>query len=181
MYVGFGLLKTKKQLTKGTMFSKNKILVTGIGSGLGKSIYESIPGADGLTRKNRDAILKSNIEYDLIIRSAFNTKNAGRNEVDDHFKYIDDNVLLTNELTGLEHKKFVYISSIAVHGESTPYSQTKLFAEAIVQKKSTSPLIVRCSSLLGKAMRNNTITRIIQESNPKITLSKEFLIFFLNY
>jgi len=163
------------------MFSKNKILVTGTGSGLGKYIYESLPGASGLTRKNRNLILESDHEYDLIIHTAFNTKNAGKDEVDNYFKYIDDNVLLTNELTGLKHKKFIYISSIAVHGESTPYSQTKLFAESIVQKKSTNPLIVRCSSLLGKTMRRNTITRIIQESNPKITLSKESTYNFISH
>ena len=166
---------------KDTMFSKNKILVTGINSGLGKFIYESIPGAIGLSRENRASILKSETKYDLIIHSAFNTKNAGKNEIDDNFKYIDDNVLLTNELSSLKHKKFVYISSIAVHGEKTPYSQTKLFAESIIQKKSNNPLIVRCSSLLGKTMRDNTITRIIKESRPKITLSKESTYNFISH
>ena len=164
------------------MANRKKILITGPKSGLGRYIYETFPGSVGLTRKNRDAILGREDEYDLIIHSAFNTKNAGRNKVDDYFKFVDDNILLTNELVSLNHKKFIYISSIAVYDDViTPYSQTKMFSESIVQKKSNNPLIVRCSSLLGRHMRPNTITKLIQENNPKITLSKDSTYNFIRH
>ena len=152
----------------------NKILVTGTKSGLGKYIYETLPNTVGLSRENRKILIKKNDCYDMIIHCAFNTKNAGKKDIDDYFDYVDDNILLTNDLVKLKHKKFVYMSSISVYDKiPTPYNQTKLFAESIVQKISNKPLIIRCASLLGSAMRSNTITKIITEDNPRITLSKE--------
>jgi dTDP-4-dehydrorhamnose reductase len=167
------------------MFLKNKklkILVTGTNSGLGKYINNILPNSIFLNRKNRKTIIKSREEYDIIIHCAFNTKNAGRKDVKDVFSYIDDNILLTNELTSIRHKKFVYISSIAVYDELiSPYMQTKIYAESIVQNKSNNPLIVRCSSLLGRHMRKNTLTKIITEEKPKITLAKNSTYNLINH
>jgi nucleoside-diphosphate-sugar epimerase len=150
------------------------ILVTGIKSGLGKYIYESLPSAKGLTRENKELIVGTNKGYDLIIHCAFNAQGAGKNQIYDYYKYVDDNILLTKELTKLEHKKFVYISSISVYNEElSAYKYTKLFSESIVGECASEPLILRCSSLLGKTMRANTLMRIIKEKRPKITLTKK--------
>ena len=152
------------------MSSTNKTLVTGINSGLGKYIYENTSNSVGLTRENRQDVLKS--EYDLIIHCAFHSDRG--NDIDDYYDYIDSNILLTNELVKLKHKRFVYISSLAVYDEDySAYKHTKLCSEAIVNKKANNPLIMRVPAMLGVDIRPNTIFRILKEHKPKLTLSEE--------
>ena len=126
------------------MSSTNKILITGTKSGLGKYIYENTPNSISLTRDSREDIL--NDEYDLIIHCAFHSDRG--DNIDDYYDYVDSNILLTDELVNLEHKRFVYISSLAVYDEGySSYKHTKLCAEAIVNKKANNPLILRVPAL----------------------------------
>ena len=67
------------------MSSTNRILVTGVTSGLGKYIYENISDCVGMTRENRHYVLKD--EYDLIIHCAFSSERG--NDITDYFEYID--------------------------------------------------------------------------------------------
>ena len=83
------------------MSSTNKTLVTGIKSGLGKYIYENASNSVGLTRENRDNVIKG--EYDLIIHCAFHSDRG--NDIDDYYDYINSNILLTNELVKLKQIK----------------------------------------------------------------------------
>tara|TARA_R100001510_G_C7594912_1_gene163388 strand:- start:43 stop:732 length:690 start_codon:yes stop_codon:yes gene_type:complete len=152
------------------MSSTNKILVTGVKSGLGKYIYENISNSVGLTRENKQDVLKG--EYDLIVHCAFHSDRD--NNIDDYYDYIDSNILLTNELVKLKHKRFVYISSLAVYDKDySAYKHTKLCSEAIVNKKANNPLIMRVPAMLGVDIRPNTIFRILKEHKPKLTLSEE--------
>jgi dTDP-4-dehydrorhamnose reductase len=61
------------------------------------------------------------------------------------------------------------------------YKYSKLFSEAIVEKTSNSPLIVRCSSLLGEAMRYNTLMKIINDETSEITLTKDSTYNFIRH
>tara|TARA_R110002074_G_scaffold219594_1_gene390230 strand:+ start:766 stop:1458 length:693 start_codon:yes stop_codon:yes gene_type:complete len=150
--------------------STNKILVTGVTSGLGKYIYENVPDCVGLTRGNRHYVLKD--EYDLIIHCAFSSERG--NDVSDNFDFIDSNILLTNELVNTKHTKFIYISSLAVYDEGySNYKSTKLYSESIVEKKSDNFLIVRVPAMLGVDIRPNSIWKILNEKKPQLTLHQD--------
>ena len=152
------------------MSSTNRILVTGVTSGLGKYIYENISDCVGMTRENRHYVLKD--EYDLIIHCAFSSERG--NDITDYFEYIDSNILLTNDLVNTKHKKFVYISSVVVYDEGySNYKSTKFYSESIVEKKSDNFLILRVPVMLAVDIRPNTIWKIIKEDKPKLTLHQD--------
>ena len=150
--------------------NNEKILVTGVNSGLGKYIHESLPGSVGLNRDNKDTVLQEKKDYDLIIHSAFNSKRVI--EEKDYYQYVQDNIFLTRDLCNLEHKKMVYISSIDVYSsECSDYKLSKLMAESIVRRCAENHLIFRCSSMIGPTMRNNTFMKLYREDRPVVGLT----------
>lgn len=154
-----------------------KILVTGGNSGLGKYITTTIPECLNLTRNNRNSLIpKLKKEgVDLIIHCAFGAQGGyEQNNITDYFKYVDDNILLTKELTEIPHKKIVYISSLAVYEpEVMNYKYTKLYAESIIQTLGTNPLILRCPAMLGKYIRPNNVLRLIKDPSTQLSLTKD--------
>ena len=147
---------------------KSKILVTGVGSGLGKFLYEkmslnSIFEVSGLTRDNYDSIIDKS--FDTIIHCAFNKEDV----VTDYKKYLNDNIILTQKLKQIPCTKFIYLSTVDVY--ETPvrrtYSLFKLLAETLLDKKD---LILRCPTMLGSTTKENHITRLFSNV-PKIGLS----------
>ena len=153
-----------------------KVLVTGCNSGLGKYISETIE-CIGVSRSNRKEIIEKykSSGVDLIIHCAFGGQGGfDQNEVNDYFKYVDDNILFTKELTEIPHKKIVYISSLAVYEkEYMNYKHTKLYAESIINTLGKSPLILRCPAMLGKYMRPNNVLRLVKDKKSKLSLTKE--------
>jgi len=150
------------------------ILITGTGSGLGKYLWANIHDSAGLSRENT-GILDYPIFYDTIIHCAFNKQKIefGKTPSDQINKFIQDNVILTNDLLKIPHKKFVYISTIDVYNEGNSYALFKLMAENMVMQDPDS-LIIRPSMLLGDTMKPNHVTKI--KDNTTITLhsSSEF-------
>jgi len=152
-----------------------KYLITGVGSGLGKYLYENLNNSVGLNRHNFDDI--KNKEYDTVIHCAFNKEK----KITDYYKYIDDNILLTQRLLNMKYGKFIYISSIDVYWfalQENLYSMFKRFTESIVKQYPNS-LILRCSALIGKGMRENHFTKMI--IGEKITLSEESTFNYVCY
>jgi nucleoside-diphosphate-sugar epimerase len=163
-----------------------KMLITGSISGLGRYLHENLGGL-GLARAN----FKNDIReikgkgVDVIVHCAFNP--AKDVDAQSLYSYLYDNVLITKELTALAHKKFIYISSIDVypknntlHSEdehidvssiSTIYGLTKLMSESIIINNCRSYLILRPAALLGKYSRKNSLVRILDEKNCRLTLS----------
>jgi len=129
-----------------------KFLVTGIGSGLGKYLYNTIPNSLGLDRKNFNLIKHE--DYDTIIHCAFNKENI----ITDYKKYLDDNILLTQRLKNLNYSKFVYISTVDVYQENpTMYAHFKRFSETLLNN---NDLILRCPIMLGDTMKPNHATKL---------------------
>lgn len=148
---------------------KNNILITGTSSGLGKYLSQNL-GCVALTRENKAQVLLDyrNNCFDAIVHCAFNPER----KVSDWYQYLQDNILLTKELAMLPHKKFIYFSSIDIYrDENTNYKLTKLMAESVVQKMATSPLILRCSAILGETMRPNSLAKLLFEKNAKLSLA----------
>ena len=154
----------------GTTPSENKILVTGAASGLGKYIASHIDCV-AMTRDNAEEIFNryKHSKFDLIIHCAFNSSK----KVNNYYKILEDNIFLTKRLVSLSHTKFVFLSSIDVYREENSiYKTTKLMAESIVSKEASNALILRASAIVGPAMRKNSLAKIIEDKNPKISLSK---------
>jgi nucleoside-diphosphate-sugar epimerase len=155
----------------------DKVLITGTNSGLGKFLYENIPNSISLTRDNRKELINNlkDENVDLIIHCAFGSQGGyEQNNIIDYFKYIDDNILLTKELTDIPHKKIIYISSLAVYDPNPiNYKFIKLYSESIITTLGTNPLILRCPAMLGQHMRPNNILRLINDCNTQLSLTKD--------
>lgn len=159
----------------------NNFLVTGVGSGLGRYLYEGIADAHGLDRNNFSEI-KGNT-YDTIIHCAFNKEM----EISDYAKYLDDNIFLTQRLKQIPHKKFVYISSVDVYQTKlTIYGQFKKFSESMM---SSNDLILRCPVMLGGTMKPNHIEKmknnvgeigLSEQSTINYVLMSDLLYFFVS-
>ena len=110
---------------------------------------------------------------------------------------MEDNVLLTEKLVEIPHKKFIYISSVdvypknsAAHSEdedisveslSDFYGLSKLMSESIVQKACRNFLILRCASFLGAYARANSLVKLWEEENPSLSLSAESTLNYVRH
>ncbi len=172
--------------------AKNKFLITGTSSGLGKYLHGNLGGVGWnrqASEKEREEIKKNGAE--IIIHCAFNSENNPKNSD----QYYNDNVLLTEELTKIPHKKFIFISSVDVYPKNTQkhsedeildiynidglYGKTKLMSEQIVKKNCTNFLILRCTAFLGKDSRKNSLLKIIQDEKPILTLSEKSIFNYI--
>lgn len=165
---------------------KNNYLITGSSSGLGKYLHENL-GGSSLSRqtfqKDKETIKRQGAN--IIIHCAFNSDRNPKN-LDQYFQ---DNVLLTEQLTKIPHKKFIFISSVDVYPKNSTkhtegetldpdkaenlYSKTKILSEDLIIKNCPNFLILRCTALLGSDSRQNSLIKIIKERNPTLTLSAE--------
>jgi len=141
-----------------------KFLITGIGSGLGKYLYNTIPNSLGLNRNNFNLI--KNEDFDTIIHCAFNKENI----ITNYKTYLDDNIFLTQQLKKLNYSKFIYISTVDVYQTNpTMYIHFKKFSETLMDNQD---LILRCSMMLGDTMKSNHTTKLLNNEN-LIGLSEE--------
>lgn len=158
---------------------KSSYLISGSSSGLGKYLCEQLGG----TSFNRTG---TNVnKTDIIIHAAFNRAREVSSK--NLYRYLVDNIFLTQKITQIPHKKFIYISSVDVypkdkkkHSEdeiinidqaSDIYALTKIMSESLIQNLCKNFLILRCSSFLGPDAKENSLIKIIKEENPAVTLS----------
>lgn len=141
-----------------------KYLITGVNSGLGKFLHETIPNSVGLHRDNFDDI--EDEEFDIIIHCAFNKELKITNTK----KYFDDNIFLIEKLKKLKHNKFIYISTVDLYNrDKNIYSCSKQIAESLLEP---NDLILRCSMLVGYTMKGNHIIKLMDNVD-KISLSSD--------
>lgn len=127
------------------------VLVTGVKSGLGRFLQESI-GGSGISRDT------------IIVHCAHkpvSTPDDAR-----------DNLKLTHDLLNLPHRKFIYISSVDVNRKDSANGRNKLDCEALVEERGFGTLIIRLPLILGIYQRPNCVSRIIN-GEKKVTLSGE--------
>ncbi len=174
-----------------------KVLITGTKSGLGKYLSEAIGNT---FQYNRDTSNADFEEYkalgvDVIIHCAFNSSKQINS--DNLNSYIEDNIFLTKKILKIPHKKFIFISTVDVypkdgklHSEKEVididsikgiYGITKLISESLVETKSLNHLILRCSTLLGKYSRKNSLIKILKDDKPTLTLSKKSVFNYILY
>ncbi len=170
-----------------------KFLITGSQSGLGRFLHEYFGGIGFHRNSNLDQIKKAGADF--IIHCARRPPESVTSK--SLFPFLEDNVLLTEKLVEIPHKKFIYISSVdvypknsAVHSEeedislesiSDIYGLCKLMSESIVQKTCHNHLILRCASFLGAYARSNSLIKLFEEENPSLSLSAESTLNYIRH
>ncbi len=171
------------------------VLVTGNRSGLGRYLYEKLPGSIPYNRGTAWDDIK-NQDYDLIVHAAF---RVARDVQDAQlYDYYKDTVGLTEKLTTLKFKKFIFISSIDVYPKEdnklwhaqdsiifdhigSIYGQMKLLCESVVRRHCPDHLILRVSALIGPYMRKNNYLKIVEDDHPKLSLTADSKFNFVEY
>lgn len=173
------------RLVKGIMHSmnpqkRNRYLITGTSSGLGKYLHHHL---GGIAFKREGSRVNT---VDIIIHCAFNSKP----DLKSLKEYFQQNTTLTNKITQIPHKKFIFISSVDIYPKNAkkhtekdedidinkiknPYGEAKFISEYLVKKNCSNFLILRCSALLGKDSRRNSLIKIIEDKNPIVTVSEK--------
>lgn len=152
-----------------------KYVITGVGSGLGRHLHQNISNSLGINRDNHH-LISSNIDpSDIIIHCAFNKVN----DIKDYYQYLNDNIFFTKRLVN-KGNKIIYISSVDVYLQENPYTLFKKFSESIINKSSYN-LVLRLPALVGPLMKSNHITKMIDNNNNSITLSKDSTFNYITY
>ena len=168
------------------MDSASRILVTGAAGGLGQALQRALGGIP-FTRQHSVADLRqaTAAPFDAIVHCAF-----GRQKTFTHataYSYLNDSILLTEQLASVPHRKFIFVSTIDVypndgglHSEDDeidfsraagPYAFAKLFCEAVVRERTENHLILRPAAMLGPTMRPNNLVRMVRETGSSLTLT----------
>jgi nucleoside-diphosphate-sugar epimerase len=165
---------------------KRNVLVTGVRSGLGHAVHRALGGigfARGMAPD--DPSILAAAPFDAIVHCAVNAAKSVSMKT--AYGYMEDNLLLTQRLVDVPHRKFVFISSLAVYPPSGraisededvdlmpltgPYAFTKLFSDLYVQKWANQPLVLRTTTLLGPAIRPSTVMRVLTQRECQLFLA----------
>jgi len=164
------------------------VLVTGHKSGMGRYIFENIGGeVRGWDRDIAEAE-KYNIQQegvDIVVHCAFNSAQEITSE--ELAEYIQDNILFTEELSNIPHKRFLFFSSVDVYPRDAElhkedvvinvgkveglYAITKLMSESIIQKNCPRYVILRNAAFLGMYSRKNSLRKILEDNAKEVSLA----------
>jgi nucleoside-diphosphate-sugar epimerase len=167
---------------------RRNLLVTGVRSGLGHAVHRALGGiAFVRSMPIDDPAIQAAAPFDAIIHCAVNA--AKHVSMRTAFGYLDDNFLLTQRLVHVPHRKFIFVSTLAVYpptGRAVneeedvdlmpltgPYAFTKLFSDLYVQERASNPLILRTTTLLGPAIRPNTVLRALTQRDCQLFLAPD--------
>jgi nucleoside-diphosphate-sugar epimerase len=167
---------------------RRNLLVTGVRSGLGHAVHRALGGIAFVRGMPiDDPAIQAAAPFDAIIHCAVNA--AKHVSMRTAFGYMDDNFLLTQRLVHVPHRKFIFVSTLAVYpptGRAVneeedvdlmpltgPYAFTKLFSDLYVQERASNPLILRTTTLLGPAIRPNTVLRALTQRDCQLFLAPD--------
>jgi nucleoside-diphosphate-sugar epimerase len=162
------------------------LLITGARSGLGHSAHRALGGTAFVRGMSADdPEIRAAAPFDAIIHCAVNA--AKDVSMQTAYRYMADNLLLTQQLVGIPHRKFVFVSTLAVYpptGRAVrededvdllplagPYAFTKLFSDLYVQEHAKDPLILRTTTLLGPSIRASTVHRALTRKDCQLFLA----------
>lgn len=166
----------------------NNILVTGSNSGLGKYCLEYFCAESFNRNTSIEEVKKkaSHNPYDMIIHSAFNTRQDITNA--NLSSYLNDTLHLTQQLLNIPHRQFIFISTVDVYPKNNEthteeevialknidsiYGITKLICENYIQTNTNNYLILRPTALLGNYAKKNSLMRILTEPQVKLSLAE---------
>ena len=172
----------------GSTRPKRTFLVTGVRNGLGHAVHRALGGI-GFVRGMAldDPVIRTAAPFDAIIHCAVNA--AKYVSMTTAYGYMEDNLLLTQRLVDIPHRKFVFVSTLAVYPPTGraisededvdlmpltgPYAFTKLFSDLYVQERANEPLVLRTTTLLGPAIRPSTVMRALTQRDCQLFLAPD--------
>jgi len=173
---------------------EHDMLVTGTGSGLGKYLSSRFKSY-GFSRGTDVKLIQETNKFKTIVHCAYNKARDINSE--SLYQYMYDNVLLTYELTKVQHEKFIYISTVDVYPKndnvhkedeiisvdeiSSFYGITKLMSEEIVKNNCKNWIIFRPTALLGHYIKPNAVTKIMDKQIENFTLSQDSIFNYVSH
>lgn len=136
-------------------------LVTGITSGLGKFLHETLPAATGW--KRGEPLPRKH--FDAVIHCAHDLRDPFANED------------MLQRLFAVPCGRFVYISSVDVHKAFSldeGYARSKLRCEQLVRANYSDHLILRPCAMLGRHARENTLIKMLRGKKLSVTPDSTF-------
>jgi nucleoside-diphosphate-sugar epimerase len=163
----------------------SNLLITGSAKGLGQYLHTKLGGV-GLTRENSSEILQKPSSFSTIIHCAFSDPLQAAQS---------DNISLTQSLLKLKSDNFIFISSADVYpdnnmlhtedeiinesGLRSEYAVQKIECEKLVLKTNPSALIIRPVTIFSENPRSRNLQRLLNESQPKLSLSDKSTLNFV--
>src|SRR3954468_11163388 len=93
---------------------RRNVLITGARSGLGHFAHQALGGIAFMRGMSLDdPQIRAAAPFDAIIHCAVNA--AKDVSMKTAYGYMADNLLLTQQLVGIPHRKFVFVSTLAVY------------------------------------------------------------------
>jgi dTDP-4-dehydrorhamnose reductase len=165
--------------------SKSRCLISGTSSGVGRFLSKQLPFAKKYDRSSNILDYKDK-SFDVIIHCAYDGNFVlGHKNL---FEQLKSNVQLVEKLCSLNHKIFIFFSSIDVYprefdGKLSDYKLGsgdllsrhaffKIIGESIVASKAKNFLILRPSLMIGEDARMNTLMNIVRGNKGPYTLGK---------
>jgi len=164
------------------------LLISGAASGLGFAVHRYL-GGTGLVRgmSTNDPKIRAAQPFDAIVHCAVNMLSPVT--IKNCYSYFEDNVLLTQRLLDIPHRKFIYLSSLDVYPRlgrgilededvdlstlTGPYAFVKLLSDVLTQARASNHLVLRTSTQLGEKMRRTVTWRLLTEPNCRVGLGAD--------
>tara|TARA_X000000950_G_C13892210_1_gene651329 strand:- start:1310 stop:2095 length:786 start_codon:yes stop_codon:yes gene_type:complete len=176
------------------MTENSKILIIGATSGLGKFLATKLKNCYVFNRNSKIKDFK-NIKFKYVIHCANNPANDISLNTLNQFSY--DNFFLNQLILDLKFDRLVFISSIGIYPSDKKrvwkesddfiiktrnyYEFFKLVSEKFFISKIKNTTIIRSGGLLGAEMRENSLTRILQNLKVKLSLSSKSVFNYILY
>ena len=168
----------------------NNMIITGTGSGLGKYLRKYFE-AYGLVRNSSLDLINNE---SVVVHCAYNNKKLTN---DKGLELYEDNVLLTERILKKSPAILVYMSSIEVYLDkeknnhedddlkdskySDLYAEYKYLSECLIKNYSTKNIIFRMPLLLDHESRDNTVKKVIDSYDGKLSLNEKSNFYCISY
>jgi len=161
-------------------------LVTGVRSGLGRYLQESLR-CDGLQRNNSVKLMTLGKRYSTVVHCAFLPPSKIKGNA--FSTVVADTLQLTLDMLRLCEGKFIFISTIDVYPQSdkvhdederidytdklSEYGRLKLLCEELIKNNTENHFLIRVGLLMGRYMRENNLYRLLNSENAELSLTKD--------
>ena len=154
-----------------------KIGILGANGFLGQALCKQFPDAVQITRNTyRDHVHEE--VFDVFINANGNSRKYWAEEHPNR-DFVESVVSVMNTFADFKIKKYIYISSSDVYGDSF-YGFHKKLAEQIVKKNSSNYIILRCSAMIGEGMKKGVVQDLIDETPLWLTRDSEVQFITVN-
>jgi nucleoside-diphosphate-sugar epimerase len=175
----------EKDLVSSFELSKSRCLISGTSSGVGRFLSKQLPFAKRYDRSSNILDFKDK-SFDVIFHCAYDKSYAlGHKNL---FEQLKSNIQLVEELCNINHKVFIFFSSIEIYSKEfngklsdhklgsgdlfSKHGFFKIIGESIVASKAKNFIILRPSLMIGEDSRINTLMNIVRGNKGPFTLGK---------